>query len=185
MMERLRSEVLNDTKVLPIIYRSVSTPNLIGELGQSSENILGIGRDNCWMINAQTGHKRHFIGTRSTVGLMSRTSVALTLKKLLTFTLKYATPGASIHVYMWDHATDLFKPIGTCFKSCKSLYQLPGCSLPKSNGILVPVFVKCPIASDKLDQNWLADWDVVRDCIAAAIKEAKATKGYLDQGKTK
>ena len=37
--------------------------------------------------------------------------------------------------------------------------QAPGCSLPYSNGIVVPVFYKNPLVADVLEKDQLEGWD--------------------------
>ena len=38
-------------------------------LARSKINIMAIGSKNTFMINARTGHKQHFVGTRQAIGL--------------------------------------------------------------------------------------------------------------------
>ena len=51
------ANVLNNKTVLKHVYKKLSLPHLIGKLGQCSENLLLIGRENSWLVNARTSHK--------------------------------------------------------------------------------------------------------------------------------
>ena len=57
-------EVLNNKTVVKHVYQKLSMPLLLGSLGHCTYNLLVIGRQNSWIINAKTSHKQHFIGTR-------------------------------------------------------------------------------------------------------------------------
>ena len=51
------ANVLNNKTVLKHVYKKLSLPHLIGKLGMCSENLLLIGRENSWLVNARTSHK--------------------------------------------------------------------------------------------------------------------------------
>ena len=57
-------EVLNNKTVVKHVYQKLSMPLLLGSLGHCNINLLIIGRQNSWIVNAKTSHKQHFVGTR-------------------------------------------------------------------------------------------------------------------------
>ena len=64
--------VLNDETVLFYCYRELLVPQLLTLLGRVTNNILAIGKKECWLINARTAHKGHFIGTKCETCLYDR-----------------------------------------------------------------------------------------------------------------
>ena len=62
-------DVLNKKTILKHVYKNLSLPHLLGLLGQCPVNLMMIGKENSWIINARTCHKQHFVGTKYTIGL--------------------------------------------------------------------------------------------------------------------
>lgn len=56
MLDALTDKVLNSENVKSEMYRKLNLPNLLGLLGRCNNNILAIGKDNSWLINARTSH---------------------------------------------------------------------------------------------------------------------------------
>ena len=67
------NKVLNHKDILPLVYRKLSLPILLGSLGLCSYNLMVIGRRYSWIVNAQTSHSKHFVGTRYILGLPTKT----------------------------------------------------------------------------------------------------------------
>lgn len=68
-MDKLLQSVLNHRKAQNLLSWSVSVSSVISRLTRTENNILAVGRRHSWIINAGTGHKYHFIGTRAVAGL--------------------------------------------------------------------------------------------------------------------
>ena len=62
-LEILVNSALNNTKLLSLAYKEISLPRLINCLCNTEVNILAVGKRLSWLINAETGHKNHFVGT--------------------------------------------------------------------------------------------------------------------------
>ena len=68
-MDKLVQSVLNHRKVKNLLSWSVSVSSLISRLTRTNNNILAVGKRHSRIINASTGHKYHFVGTRAVAGL--------------------------------------------------------------------------------------------------------------------
>ena len=68
-MEQLVEQVINKREILELTYRSVSVSKLIIRLANTTYNILAVGKRHSWIINAQTAHRSHFVGTRAVAGM--------------------------------------------------------------------------------------------------------------------
>ena len=49
--------VLKGERTMPRLYRKLSIPDLVGRLRCCEVNLLLIGRQNSWLVNAKTSHK--------------------------------------------------------------------------------------------------------------------------------
>ena len=56
-LQLLEEDVLNGAGTIPRLYRKLSVPDLVGRLRCCKVNLLLIGRDNSWLVNAKTAHK--------------------------------------------------------------------------------------------------------------------------------
>ena len=70
-LKLILDHVFNNEQVLKQCYRRLSVSHLLGHIGRCKESILAVGSKNSWLIIARTSHKRHFIGTRHSIGLSS------------------------------------------------------------------------------------------------------------------
>ena len=68
-MGQLVEYVLNDRDILEQTYRSVSVSSIITSITRSNHNLLAVGKRHSWIINARTGHRNHFVGTRAVAGM--------------------------------------------------------------------------------------------------------------------
>lgn len=68
----LTANFLNDEDNLEHYYRKIQIPKLLSLLMRTAVNFLAIGRKECWIINARTPHKRHFVGTQCSVSVFER-----------------------------------------------------------------------------------------------------------------
>ena len=95
----LIKDVLNNRDMIPMTYRKLSLPYLMGHLGRCKVNLLVIGGRNSWLINARTAHARHFVGTRQAIGLSSKATNIQMWKKLESFAQRFAASGSRIKVF--------------------------------------------------------------------------------------
>ena len=82
-------DVLHNKNVTRNVYRKLSVPHLLGNIGNCGVNLLIIGKENSWIVNATTSHKNHFVGTRQSIGLTSKAANTVSWKQLETFVLRY------------------------------------------------------------------------------------------------
>ena len=61
-------EVLNSEEIFPLVYKSVSIPLMLYNLGKVTNNTLVIGKDKCWLVVAKTCHPNYFLGTERYIG---------------------------------------------------------------------------------------------------------------------
>ena len=92
-------DVLQDRTVIKHVYRALSLPKLLGLLGQCRVNLLLIGKENTWLVNARTPHKKHFVGTRQAFGLTNKAKEVASWMKLKNLVLRYAARGTSVKVF--------------------------------------------------------------------------------------
>ena len=71
-IEMIVHHVLNDENAICMTYRRMSLPRLIAHLCGTEDNILAVGKRWSWIVNAQTGHKQHFVGTRGVTGISTQ-----------------------------------------------------------------------------------------------------------------
>ena len=62
-------------------------------------NLLIIGRENSWLVNARGTHKQYFIGTRQAIGLSSKAESRGDWERLAKLVLKYAAIGSKVKVF--------------------------------------------------------------------------------------
>ena len=98
-MKLIENDVLNGEKTLFRLYRKLSVPDLVGRLRCCKVNLLLIGKDNSWLVNAKTSHKSHFVGTKLSVGLTDKAESTTRWTKLANLVLRHASPGATVKVY--------------------------------------------------------------------------------------
>ena len=145
----------------PQVYRRLSLPTLLGLIGNSSTNLMIIGSNTSWIVNASTYHKRHFVGTKQVVGIRSNSGKKNIWQRLETFALRYINPGSTVKVYCLYGEGDPKNIIGYFSKKPETPFQAPGCSSPNTNGIQVPSSMINPIPKVDLDPQWLCRWDII------------------------
>ena len=80
-------------------YRQMSLPKLLTLFGRAKENLLIIGRHNCWIVNAKTFHRRIFVGSRLATGMTKLANSKVTWQRLENFVKRYAAPNAIVKVH--------------------------------------------------------------------------------------
>lgn len=140
-----------------------------------------IGKENSWIVNARTSHKQHFVGTRQVVGLKTAARDRDSWKRLKTFALRYAAPGATLKIFCLHPTDGVPKLVSDTEKSAFMPYQPPGCYKEAINGIKLHPRIQIPIESTKLDSNELSDWSEVQNDIARALGAKVGTKDYEEQ----
>ena len=68
-MDLLASKVLNHDSARELVYRKMRISELLLRLACSDTNLLAIGKQNCWLINARTAHASRFVGVHQAISL--------------------------------------------------------------------------------------------------------------------
>lgn len=158
-LDLLIARVLNCEKVVEHAYRRLSLPHLLGSLGRSYVNLLLIGRENSWIVNARTSHRRHFVGTRQAIGLTAKAANNASWTQLRLFALRYAAPGSLVKVYCLNLEEGKSRHVAEFRKAEEAPFQLPGCSRDALNRLRLPVSIMIPIEKDKLVASSLIGWE--------------------------
>ena len=177
----LVKDVLHDKTVLKHIYKKLSLPHLLGLLGQCPVNLMMIGRENSWIINARTSHKLHFVGTRYAIGLTREAFGATMWKKLHAFALRFASPGSVVKVFCLHPEDGDLKLVCDFEKKGHIPYQAPGCTKHGGNGITLPPFIQNPIDKVRLDSNGLRGWSEAQVDIARALGARVRREAHLEE----
>ena len=98
-MASLKEDILNDPAITANVYKRLSLPHLLGELSLSKVNLLLIGNENTWVVNARTSHKEHFVGTKQAVGLTAKAQNTRKWLRIADFVLRYASSGSTVKVF--------------------------------------------------------------------------------------
>ena len=56
-MDCIQNDILNDPDIIEKVYRRLDVLHLLGRLSLSKSNLLLIGKENTWVVNAKTSHK--------------------------------------------------------------------------------------------------------------------------------
>lgn len=152
-MKRISNEVLNNEKVLQLAYRRLSICELLARMSAVKVNIMAIGSENVWIINAKTSHKAHFAGTHRAIRTQNISNNKIMRNKLHDLILRYSTPGAEVQAFFLSRTRWRPSSHSLLKKRFTPIMQAPGCSLPYSNGIVVPVFYKNPLVADDLEKD--------------------------------
>ena len=177
----LVEDVLHDKIVIKHIYKKLSLPHLLGLLGQCPVNLMMIGRENSWIINARTSHRQHFVGTRYTIGLTRQTLETRKWNRLHAFALRYASPGSIIKVFCLHRKDGDLKPVCDFEKKGHVPYQAPGCTKHGGNGIILPPFIQNPIDKVRLDSNGLRGWSEAQIDITRALGARVRCEAHLEE----
>ena len=98
-IELIHENILNCPYNTENTYRNLIMPELLGRLSNCRFNVLLIGLENTWIVNAKTSHKLHFVGTKLACGLTKKAQRVQSWLKLAQFALRYAAPGSLIKVF--------------------------------------------------------------------------------------
>ena len=134
-MCHLTDAFINDEEVLEHTYRKVPVNVLLTLLAMTPVNVLAIGKKECWMINARTPHKRHFVGSSCATTLYDGPLVQRYWDRLKEFVAKFASAGARVDVYWLHQDRDRVAKSGMLMKKENARVSLPGCSQAFLNGI--------------------------------------------------
>ena len=140
-----------------------------------------IGKENSWIVNARTSHKQHFVGTRQLVGLKGNARDLKSWRKLKTFALRFAAPGATLRIFCLHPTEGVPKLVSETKKSAFMHYQPPGCYKEAIHGIKLPPRIQIPIDRTSLDSNELEHWSQVQNEIARALGAKVGTKDDEEQ----
>ena len=158
------------------MYRHVSLNFLLAKLATTNVNLLAIGRQSTYIVNAAGHHKRHFVGTMLPVGLTQRASEKRSWDKIHNFVQRFASLGTTIKVYGVDEENDQMRYMTEFRKIRIALYQPPGCYMQGTNGIKKPWFVHSPIEAEKLEDSWLVGWEQAKETIVDKCKNCNRKK---------
>ena len=84
-LSELVEHALNDETETSPFYRSLSIPRLLSSIARTPVNLVAIGKEACWVINARTSHKQHFIGTRLPLRLFHYSARTMYWERLRSF----------------------------------------------------------------------------------------------------
>lgn len=73
-MQDFTVRLINEKEVWSQCYRRVPVSKVLALLAMAPVNILAVGKNESWMINASTPHKRHFVGSSCSNKLYDRPS---------------------------------------------------------------------------------------------------------------
>ena len=144
-MRHLTDAFLNDEEVLEHAYRKVPVSILLTLLAKTPVNVLAIGKKECWIINAKTPHRRHFVGTSCATTLYEGFLELRKWDRLEEFVAKFASAGARINVYWLHQDCDIVAKSGMLVKKANAGVSLPGCSQAFLNGISLTPFINGPV----------------------------------------
>ena len=150
-MKLLMERVLNHWKVRWLTYRYLWINDLLTCIGTITDNILVISDETSYLINSKTGHKNFFIGTERKIPFGPTGLNQAAWKRIEELLKRYANSGAIIHIYLLQSKLEYPLHIGKVQKSFDKPYQPPGCSLPCTNGILLPNGVQIPMSKGWMD----------------------------------
>ena len=68
-VDHLVDKWLNYPHIIKDVYKKLSLTELITRLSRCRVNLLIVGRSKSWIVNATTGHPKHFVGTMRNFGL--------------------------------------------------------------------------------------------------------------------
>ena len=134
-------------------------------------NVLAIGKKECWIVNARTPHKRHFVGTRCATTLYEGFLELRKWDRLEEFLAKFASAGARINVYWLHQNRDILAKSGMLVKKANARVSLPGCSQAFLNGISLTPFIKGPVDLQEAKATRFSTWIPTVRGVAEMIKQ--------------
>ena len=158
-------------------YRQLSLPRLLTLFGRARENLLVIGRHNCWLVNCRTFHARHFVGTRLAAGVTTLANSEVAWRGLVKFVKRYAAPNATVKVHCLHEQVSLSDCVAVVRKRKGAAFQLPGCSLANKNGIKLPGWIRMPLGSQDLGESTLIDFSQAKAGIQRALRPNRDVPG--------
>ena len=171
------SEILNDEDTISMAYRQMCLPKLLTLIGRAKENLLLVGRHNCWLVNARTFHPRKYIGSHLATGMTRLANSDVTWQKLENFVKRYAAPNATVKVHCLHEHVSRSDCVAE-FRKCKdAAFQLPGCGLANRNGIRLPAWIRMPLDSHDLGESALLDWPRAKADIQRALRPNRDVPG--------
>ena len=169
----LLAQFMNDSDVRDSCYAQMNVSGLLTRLARTKINICAIGKRHCWMVNASTPHKQHFVGSRLTTGLYERPTEVRESKRIKEFICKYASAGSKTVLYWLHDPRGLISPVGAVTKGCQQRVQLPGCTLEPQGGLVLPKFISGPIANPAdhyvLVDGWLESYPTLMRAVKETI----------------
>ena len=121
-------------------------------------NVLAIGKKECWIVNARTPHKRHFVGSSCSTTLYEGPLVLRKWDRLKEFVAKFASAGAKVNVYWLHQDRDRVAKSGMLVKKANARVSLPGCSQAFLNGIGLTPFINGPVDLQEAKATRFSTW---------------------------
>ena len=137
-MASLQEDILNNPAIAANVYKRLSLPHLIGELSLSKVNLLLIGNENTWVVNARTSHKEHFVGTKLAIGLTAKAQNTRKWLRIADFVLRYAASGSTVKIFNLNCQTGKPTQVAEVTKDLRSPFQPPGCSVDSVSVVALP-----------------------------------------------
>ena len=116
-MQDFSVRFINEKEVWSQSYRKVPISKLLALLAMAPVNILAVGKNESWMINASTPHKRHFVGSSCSNKLYERPSEMTQWDRLKYFVAKFASLGARVDVYWLHQSQPIIERTNKFFKN--------------------------------------------------------------------
>lgn len=91
-----------------------------------------------WLINCATCASGYFVGTHREIELKMTSENKDKWSRLRQLVLKFATPGATINIFLLGRRINNNQPIAKVSKLLDSKFQLPDCTQEPKNGITLP-----------------------------------------------
>lgn len=159
------ANVMNNANVLATIHYHLDLYRLTAAYADIRTNLLIIGRTKAWLVNAATSHSDHFVGTKRNIQLKPSLRDRNKWQRLLELVYRYANPGASIYVFLLNDADTPKWPLFVLTKREETTFQLPECTLPATNGIMLWHNVRIPVPKEMITVNAFVGWNEMREVL--------------------
>ena len=170
-MDHLVETVLNHSKAITLVYRRLVMHRLLKRLGSCEENLLVIGTQNSWLINACTTSPWRFVGTRLPSGLTTSASNKGHWERLENFVQRHAAPNALVNVYCLHERDAMTQEVISFRKNEGTSFQPPGCKEEEQNGIKLPSWIQTKIPASKLHPDYLIEWSAVKTVVKLLLSD--------------
>ena len=113
----LHREILNREEIFHLVYKSISIPLMLYNLGRVNHNSLVIGKDHCWLAVAKTCHPNHFVGTERMISQKAKGYDHTRWYRIHDLLLRHATPGATVGIHLLNSNVPQIEPAAMVVKA--------------------------------------------------------------------